>query len=117
MDAYRAQIVQERLDAMRNASAKEDTWQAWMKAPENSKFFNNLKLAHDFLPSFVKSRVEAADPHFQGINDDQYQGIMSYLTGGRIGKQKAPLLSFEGLRNNADLKRRQLLWESARKKV
>jgi len=86
MDDYRAKVVSQRLGAMRAASSNEGKWQQWMQAPDNAKFFGNLKMAHDYLPSFVKSRVQAADPAFKDLNDNQFEMMISGMTGGRIGK-------------------------------
>jgi hypothetical protein len=85
-DDLRAKEVERRLDVMRQASEDEEKWQKWMSVPDNSKFFSNLKLAHDWLPSFVQSRVQASDKNLSDINSNQYQYVMSYMTGGRLGK-------------------------------
>lgn len=100
MDDYRAKVVSQRLGAMRAAASDEGKWQQWMQAPDNAKFFGNLKIAYDYLPSFVKSRVQAADPAFKDINDNQFEMMISGMTGGRIGKPKPNLKDSIGLASN-----------------
>jgi hypothetical protein len=97
MDDYRAGVVKQRLGAMQAASTEEGKWQQWIKTPDNAKFFENLKMAHDYLPSFVKSRVEAADPAFQGINNNQFEMMISEMTGKRIGKPESNWTDLAGL--------------------
>ncbi len=100
MDDYRAKVVSQRLGAMRAAASDEGKWQQWMRVPDNAKFFENLQLAHDYLPSFVKSRVQAADPAFKDINDNQFEMMISDMTGGRIGKPESNLWDSVGLAYN-----------------